>query len=119
MSQMPVKVDKHRHTKMKELAAKKGRTIQDTYREAIDQYLANETQEIILADSQIERIMNERLARFENRLAAMMGRTGMDVSIILMSLMPMLEKAYGKKRNEIYNESRRAAAEYFSKPLRD
>ncbi|MBG9568459.1 MULTISPECIES: hypothetical protein [Brevibacillus] len=119
MSQTPVKIDDHRHAKMKDIAAKKNRTIQDVYREAIDNYLANQNQEMMLADSLVERILNERLSKAENRLAAMVGRTGMDVSILLMALMPMLEKAYGKPQKDIFNDVRQIAAQYYSRPLRD
>jgi hypothetical protein len=114
-----INMDEARHEKMKALAKKNNRTIQQEYSHVVDRYIANELQEEILANSRIEQIMNERLGKMENRLAGLVARNGMDTSMVLMGLLTLLSKTFGKKREEIYPGLRDEAAKYYKRPLRD
>lgn len=114
-----INMDQARHEKMKALAKKNKRTIQEEYTFVVDRYLANELQEEILANSKIEQILNERLSKMENRLAGLLARNGMDTSMVLMGLLNLLSRTFGKKREEIYPGLRDEASKYYKRPLRD
>ncbi|QVY63930.1 hypothetical protein [Cytobacillus gottheilii] len=108
----PVKIEDHRHEKMKELAKKNNRTIQNEYAEAIDRHLAGKYQEMILADSKLEQIFTNKLNRVADRLAAMLSTNNMDTSTVLMGLMHLNSKEFEKDRNEMYQAYRKEAAAY-------
>ncbi|MDP4084716.1 MAG: hypothetical protein Q8934_08895 [Bacillota bacterium] len=112
MSKTPVKIDDFRHAKMKELATKNNRTIQDEYAEAVDQHIAGKYQEIILADSKLEEIFNLKLNKGIDRIAAMLSSNNFDTSTILMALMHLNSDQFDKNRNEIYHAYRKEAAAY-------
>ncbi|WP_240431938.1 hypothetical protein [Paenibacillus aceti] len=115
MSSSTVRIDEHLHIRMKELAAKKGTTsIADEYRKALEHWIAQETQNILLADSQILSVLEHRMTKMEDRLAKMNGRTGMDVSMTLMAVLNLLAKHYGVREDQIYDELRPAAVQHFS-----
>lgn len=109
----------HLHEKMVELAAKNNRMIYEEYQDAIEKHIANQTQEILAADSRLEQYIHERLTKLENRLFAMLGRMMMDNGINLMGNLIIWEKAFQKKRDLVYEELRKQAAQYVSKPYRN
>lgn len=112
MSKTPVKIDDFRHEKMKEFAKKNNRTIQEEYAEAIDNHIAGKYQDMILADSKLEEIFTMKLNKGIDRLAAMLSGNNFDTSTILMALMHLNSKEFGKDRNEIYQAYRKEAAAY-------
>ena len=112
MSTTPVKVEDFRHAKMKEMATKSNKTIQATYAEAIDAFLAGKYQEMILADSKLEQMIGVRMNKFADRLAAMISSNSFDTSTILMALTHLNSKEFGKDRNEIYQAYRKEASSY-------
>lgn len=114
-----VHMDEARHEKMKALARKNNRTLQEEYSYVIDRYIGNELQEDIIANSKVEQILNERLSKMENRLAGLLARNGMDTSMVLMGLLNLLSRTFGKKREEIYPGLRDEASKYYKRPLRD
>lgn len=109
----------HLHEKMAELAKKNNRTIYAEYQEAIEKHIANQTQEILAADSRLEQYIHERLSKLENRLFAILGRIMMDNGINLMGNLAVWEKAFQKKRDSIYEELRKQASQYVSRPYRN
>lgn len=112
MSTTPVKVEDFRHAKMKEIAAKSNKTIQATYADAIDSFLAGRYQEMILADSKLEQLISVRMNKMVDRLAAMISSNNFDTSTILMGLTHLNSKEFGKERNDIYQVYRKEAAAY-------
>lgn len=114
LSTTPVKVEDFRHAKMKELATKSNKTIQATYAEAIDFYIAGKYQDMILADSKLEQILNSKFNKIADRLAAMLNSNSIDTSTILMALMHLNAKEFGKDRNEVYQGYRKEGTAYES-----
>ena len=120
LSYTPVKIDDHRHEKMKQLAGNARGAIINEYRKAIDLYVENKTKENIILDSKIEEFISERVTKAENHLASMMGRTGMDVSMVLMGLILFLEKFFDGKvtREQIQEKLRKDGARYFTTAIK-
>ena len=116
MNYVGVRIDDIRHERMKELAKLSGRTIIDEYRLAIDDHISRTSQELLEEDTQLEIFINNRIKKTEDRLAAMLARNGMDTSIILMGLLRMLSNLTGIDKKDIYNQLRKEAAPYFSRP---
>ena len=120
MSKTPVKIDDFRHVKMKESAKRNSRTIQDEYGVAIDNYLAGNYQEMILAESKLEEIFTERINKATDRIAAMLSGNNMDTSTILMAIMHLSSMQFNegkdekdmKSRNDFYQSYRKEAAAY-------
>lgn len=112
MATTSVRVEDFRHAKMKELAVKNNVSIQETYAEAIDAFIAGKYQEMILADSKLELILNTRLNKIADRLAAMISGNNFDTSTILMAVMHHNSDFFEKERNEIYQIYRKEAAAY-------
>lgn len=108
----------HLHEKMKQLAKEKGKTIISEYEDALSFWIANERQKILLADSQLEKILVEKLTKMENRLADLTARVGMDVSISLMGLLHLMNHELSIPEEVLYQELRPRAAKYFSRPLK-
>lgn len=107
-----VRVAEYRHEKMKELARKNNMGIQEIYAEAIDSYMAGKYQDMILADSKLEQIFNNKLNKVADRLAAMLNSNGIDTSTILMALMHLNSHIFERDRNEIYQAYRKEGAAY-------
>lgn len=116
MSYTPVKIDDNLHSKMRDLAGPDRGAIQEEYRKAIEQHIARKTQEAMVRDTNLENYINERITRAENHLASMLGRTGMDTSMVLMGLLLFLEKYFSGKitREDLQEHLRKDAARYFS-----
>lgn len=112
MATTPVKVEDFRHAKMKELATKSNKTIQATYADAIDSYIGGKYQDMILADSKLEEIINGKLNKIADRLAAMINSNNFDTSTILMAIVHLNSKQFGKDRNETYQGYRKESAAY-------
>ncbi len=118
MKTTQIKMDTSRHVRMKELAEKNNRNIIDEYREAIDNHIMRMAQEEILDNSKIETIINERVKKAEDRIAGMLGRTGMDTSIVVMGLIDFLAKFFKIDRKELYDDLRKRAAQYYTRPYK-
>lgn len=105
----------HLHSKMKLLAQQRNKPIIREYEAAVESWIAQENQNIILADSLLETFLNERITKMEDRLAALSARIGMDVSIVLIAVFHSLSKRYGIKEEDLFEEFRPVAAKYFSR----
>lgn len=120
MSVYMQRIDTNLHEKMKSLAKMKGtRSVTEEYRMAIEAWIANETQNILLADSQIVSRLEDRITKAEDRLAKISGRVGMDVSVTLMAILNLLAKQHGVTEEMIYNELRPVAVNHFTKTKKD
>lgn len=111
-------IPSHLHTKMKLLAEQNNRPIIREYELAVETYIANQNQEILLADSKLEKLFTERMQKFEDRIAGLNARVGMDVSIVLMGLLFDLSRTHGVSENDLYDQLRPAAAKYFTRSIR-
>lgn len=110
------RIDDRLHERMKQLVKmKNGRSLAEEYRQAIEHWITQETQNILLADSQIINSIEYRITKAEERLARMNGRTGMDVSIVLTGILHLLAKQHGVTEKQIYEELRPIAAANFSR----
>lgn len=114
-----VRVPDHLHEKMKQLAAQKNTSIADEYGAALQYWIGQEAQNIILADSKILSVLESRLTKMEDRLVKMNGRMGMDVAMSLMGTVNMLAKKYNVSEGDIMKELRPIAAQHFSKSRKD
>lgn len=113
------RVDEAKHEKMKSIAKKRGyKKIQKVYDEAIDAYIKSVSQEIIKQDSGVELYVNKRITSAENHLASMLGRTGMDTSMVFMGLVMLLEKITNEDRESLIRKLRIEGARYFSTAIK-
>ena len=112
MGTTPVKVEDFRHAKMKELAAKCNMTIQALYAEAIDAFLAGKYQDMILADSKLEEILNGKFNKIADRLAGMINSNNIDTSTILMAITHLNSNYFKEDRDETYQMYRKEGAAY-------
>lgn len=112
-----VRIPDYLHNVMKELAGSKRGAINKEYLEAIKNHIALKKQEELKRHSNIIDDISNRIEKAENHLASMLGRTGMDTSIVLMGIVELLEKLYAgnKSRVDIQNELRKLGALYYTK----
>lgn len=121
MADTQVRMANHIHEKVKSIAAKRNITIKEVYEEAMNRYIKDESQEELLRETDIERIMNNRIVKTEElinksveRLASLEARVGIDNSMTLMGVIVLLEKLLKLKREDIQNELRKQGVTYFS-----
>lgn len=112
------RVAESKHEKMKSIAKKRGYKIQEVYDEAIDTYIESASQQIINRDSGIESYINKRITSAENHLASMLGRTGMDTSMVFMGLVMLLERITNEDRESLIRKLRVEGARYFSTAIK-
>lgn len=113
------RISSHKHEKMKQLSKMSGETLIQTYEKAIDHYIELKTQENIVMDSNLEVFINNRISKAEDHLASMLGRTGMDTSMVLTGLVLLLENIMKNvSKEEIYHKLRKDGANYFSNAIR-
>ena len=112
-------VPSHLHVRMKNLAELSNNTIIQEYENAIEAWLAQRNQDVILADSKILSVIESRLTKMEDRLVRMNGRMSMDVAMSLMGTVNMLAKKYNVSEGDIMKELRPIAAQHFSKSRKD
>ncbi len=120
MAYTQVKIDDILHEKMKQFAGQSNNSVVEEYRTAIKFYIEYQAKENLIADSRLESFINERIGKMENRLASMMGRTGMDTSMVLMGLLLFLEKYFNGKitREQLQEKLRTDGARYFSTAIK-
>ncbi|WP_270648268.1 hypothetical protein, partial [Paeniclostridium hominis] len=68
-----VKVRTHLHDRMKEIAKRNGNTITEEYEKIITMHIQNETQNQILAESQIETLINKKLNNIDEHISSYLG----------------------------------------------
>lgn len=121
MADTQVRMANHIHEKVKRIAEKKNVNIKEVYEEAMNRYIQAEAQEDLLRETDIERIINDRISKTEEqinrsveRLAALEARVGIDNSMSLMGIIVLLEKLLKLDRESIQNELRKQGVLYFS-----
>lgn len=126
MADTQVRMANHIHEKVKSIAEKKNVTIKEVYEEAMKRYIQAEAQEDLLRETDIERIINNRISKTEEqinrsveRLAALEARVGIDNSMSLMGVVILLEKLLKLDRESIQNELRKQGALYFSAAIKE
>lgn len=126
MADTQVRMANHIHEKVKSIAEKKNITIKEVYEEAMKRYIQAEAQEDLLRETDIERIINNRISKTEEqinrsveRLAALEARVGIDNSMSLMGVVILLEKLLKLDRESIQNELRKQGALYFSAAIKE
>lgn len=126
MADTQVRMANHIHEKVKSIAEKKNITIKEVYEEAMNRYIQAEAQEDLLRETDIERIINNRISKTEEqinrsveRLAALEARVGIDNSMSLMGVVILLEKLLKLDRESIQNELRKQGALYFSAAIKE
>jgi len=90
-------------------------TIQDEINYALEFYITHRNQAQLLADSKLEEIVLNRLRKFEDRIAGLLGKTGMDVSIVLIGFLKFLSDELNMKETDLYDMLRPLAAKYYTK----
>lgn len=114
-----VKIPSVLHEKMKSVTKLKNSTLQDCYIEAVEKYLKEAYQEQVLEITHADRLIKDEFKKIDRHLSSMLGRTGMDVSMILMGLCLFLRDyftASGEEPPEIDNileTLRKDGARYF------
>lgn len=121
MGTVNMRVDENIHAKIKEIASKEGKGIQEITEEflryCISKYIADETLEI----TNFEKILNNRISKLEEqlnlsteRLAALTARVGIDNSMNLMGNITILEKLFKMNRSQVVDQLRKDGVRYFS-----
>lgn len=112
-------IPRHLHVRMKNLADLNNNTIIQEYENAIESWLAQKHQEIILADSQILSALEARLTKMEDRLVKMNGRMGMDVAMNLVGMLNLLSREFKVPEEDIYNDLRALGAKHYSRSRKE
>lgn len=126
MSSTHVRVNERIHSEIKDIAKKQNRGIQEVTEELISLSLKQYHSEELLRQTDIERIVNNRIGKIEEqlnrsteRLASLMARIGIDNSMGLMADIVLLEKLLKLDRKDIQNELRKQGSTYFSNAVKE
>ena len=87
-----VKVRTHLHDRMKEIAKRNGNTITEEYEKIITMHIQNETQYQILAESQIETLINKKLNNIDEHISSYLGKIDKELSILYTTEVLTLQK---------------------------
>ena len=121
MGSTHIRVNERIHSEIKEIARKENRGIQEVTEELISLSLKQYHSEELLRQTDIERIVNNRIGKIEDqlnrsieRLASLIARVGIDNSMGLMADIVLLEKLLKLDRKDIQNELMKQGSAYFS-----
>lgn len=87
-----VKVRTHLHDRMKEIAKRNGNTITEEYEKIITMHIQNETQNQILAESQIETLINKKLNNIDEHISSYLGKIDKELSVLYTTEVLTLQK---------------------------
>ena len=87
-----VKVTTHLHDRMKEIAKRNGNTITEEYEKIITMHIQNETQNQILAESQIETLINKKLNNIDEHISSYLGKIDKELSVLYTTEVLTLQK---------------------------
>lgn len=87
-----VKVRTHLHDRMKEIAKRNGNTITEEYEKIITLHIQNETQNQILAESQIETLINKKLNNIDEHISSYLGKIDKELSVLYTTEVLTLQK---------------------------
>lgn len=110
-----IKIKSSLHEEMKKIVKLKGggTTLTKEYELAINNHIKNFYQENAIDNSQIESIIDSKFKKMDRHLASMLGRSGMDISMILMGLILFLEHYFKTDRKVIMEQLRQYGAKYY------
>jgi aspartokinase len=69
-------------------------TIYSEVNNAVEKYVAEYNQEEIINTSKIEQLLEEKISKHDKHIASMLGRTGIDVAMILIGISDILIRFY-------------------------
>lgn len=87
-----VKVKTNLHDRMKEIAKRNGNTITEEYEKIITMHIQNETQNQILAESQIETLINKKLNNLDKHISSYLGKIDKEMSLLYTTEVLTLQK---------------------------
>ena len=87
-----VRVKKNLDVKMKEIATKSGKTKAQIYEDAILDFLERESQDQIIQDGKIEKLLNQKLANIDKHLSSMIGQLSKDLALVYGTNIYTLQK---------------------------
>lgn len=87
-----VKIRTYLHDRMKEIAKRNGNTITEEYEKIITMHIQNETQNQILAESQIETLINKKLNNIDEHISSYLGKIDKELSILYTTEVLTLQK---------------------------
>lgn len=126
VGQTHLRVDNSIHSKIKEIADKEGETVYEVTEKLLKFSFKHYYSEEVLRQTDIERIVNNRIGKLEDqlnksteRLASLMARIGIDNAMGLMGDIVLLEKLLKLDKKDIQKELRKQGATYFSTSVRE
>lgn len=87
-----VRVKKNLDVKMKEMATKAGKTKAQIYEDAILHFLEKESQDQIIQDGKIEKLLNQKLGNIDKHLSSMIGQLSKDLALVYGTNIYTLQK---------------------------
>lgn len=87
-----VRVKKNLDVKMKEMATKAGKTKAQIYEDAILYFLEKESQDQIIQDGKIEKLLNQKLGNIDKHLSSMIGQLSKDLALVYGTNIYTLQK---------------------------
>lgn len=114
-----VKIPSILHEKMKNVTRLKNTTLQDCYIEAVTKYLKEVYQEHVLEVTFVDRLIKDEFRKMDRHLSSMLGRTGMDVSMVLMGMCLFLRDYFTESGenppaiDDVLETLRKEGAKYF------
>lgn len=114
-----IRISEAVHRQMKTYMKGEHGEVQACYEEAAREWMAKKANEAIILDSNVERMISERIGKVDNHLASMIARSGMDISMILMGLIRFLS-LYIKDTSvdEIMKSLRHQGAQYYAAAIK-
>lgn len=126
MSTSQIRIRKDIHIKLKEIADKEGKKLQEVSDEFLLYALKNYSTDEVMKETAIEKILNTRLDKTEElilkgteRLASLQARVGIDNSMALMGIVTLIEKILDLDKKAVQNELRKQGAIYFSNAVKE
>ncbi|MEG2110051.1 MAG: hypothetical protein RRY19_09720 [Clostridium sp.] len=114
MGETHARVGEDLHEKMKSISKQTGRLIKEEYDIAIQEYIQRFEEKKLLKDSGLEKMLDEKIDKLDSHLSSMLGRTGLDASMILVGVAYFLESYFEKDINEVFNTLRKDGVDYFT-----
>ena len=126
MGTVNIRIRSDIHFKIKEIADKENRTLQEVLDQLLIYALKNYYTDEVLKQTDIEKIINNRLDKTEElilkgteRLASLQARVGIDNSMALMGVITLIEKILELDKKAVQNELRKQGALYFSNAVKE
>ncbi|WP_165891154.1 hypothetical protein, partial [Streptomyces globisporus] len=88
----------------------------EVYTDMMRAYTEEAYRSELIDGSNIVNHIDQRFDKLADRVTGMLGRTGMDVSIVVVGLLNILSKDMDIRQDRLYEELRKSAAEYYSRP---